>query len=82
MALRSVSTTNHAGDGISLNGHSHKVQVVTRDESFPYQLRRVVERPLELNLGGIGLHPADDVHQLTLGDSVDDGVRVSTDGDV
>ena len=64
-------------DGISLSGHT-----VTRDESFPYQLGRVVERPLELNLGGVGLHPADDVHQLTLGDSVDDGVRVSTDRDV
>ena len=66
-------------DGISLSGHSH---TVTRDESFPYQLGRVVERPLELNLGGIGLHPAEDVHQLALGDSVDDGVRVSTDRDV
>ena len=75
----SVSTANYAGWDFKLSGHSH---TVTRDESFPYQLGRVVERPLELNLGGIGLHPADDVHQLTLGDSVDDGVRVSTDRDV
>ena len=69
-------------DGISLSGESQEHHTVTRDESFPYQLGRVVERPLELNLGGIRLHPADDVHQLTLGDSVDDGVWVSTDRDI
>ena len=78
----SVSTTNYAGWDFTQWLESQQHHTVTRDESFPYQLGRVVERPLELNLGGIGLHPADDVHQLTLGDSVDDGVRVSTDRDV
>ena len=69
-------------DGISLSGESQQHHTATRDESFPYQFGRVVEGPLELNLGGVGLHPAEDVHQLTLGDSVDDGLWVSTDRDI
>ena len=69
-------------DGISLSGESQQHHTVTRDESFPYQFGRVVEGPLELNLGRVGLHPAYNVHQLTLGDSVDDGLWVSTDRDI
>ena len=69
-------------DGISLSGESEQHHTATRDESFPYQFGRVVEGPLELNLGRVGLHPTDNVHQLTLGDSVDDGLWVSTDRDI
>ena len=74
----------HHGQGLvgGVGVHLVGLSGVTRERDFPDELGRVVEGPLELDLGRVGLHAADNVHQLIFRDPVNDGVRIGTDGNI